>query len=141
MAVHLIKLAVGIDGIDHLRERQHLFAERLGLNGAVPGYTRRRPKRAEEIIGTGSIYWVIKGQVRVRQRILDLVDSVQDDGTAFCLMHLHPALIAVRAVPKRPFQGWRYLNPADAPPDLGATADGETLPPGLAEDLRDLGVL
>ena len=141
MAIHLIKLAVGIDSIEHLRERQQVFADRLGLDGAVPGYTRRRPKRAEEIIGTGSIYWVIKGHIRTRQRILDLVDSTQDDGTAFCLMHLHPDLIAVQPVPKRPFQGWRYLTPGDAPPDLAVTTDGETLPPGLAEDLRDLGVL
>ena len=140
MAVHLIKLAVGCDSAAYLGERQRFHADRMGLTGVVPGFTRRKPKRAEELIGSGSLFWVIKRQVRVRQRILDLVDARDEAGEPYCLMHLHPSLIAVAPQPKRPFQGWRYLQPADAPPDLASGDGGEPLPPGLAEDLRDLGV-
>ncbi|MCA8909855.1 MAG: DUF1489 domain-containing protein [Rhodospirillaceae bacterium] len=140
MAVHLIKLAVGVEDIAQLRTYQAARAQQLGLSGAVPGFTRRKPKRAEEIIGAGSLYWVIKGQVRARQRILDLADEVDAEGRPFCRLLLHPQVIEVQPTPKRPFQGWRYLKPADAPPDLAQGDDGDPLPPGLAENLRDLGV-
>ena len=139
MTIHLIKLAVGIETMAHLKDRQADFAGRLSLDDAVPAYTRRKPKRAEDMAGVGSLYWVIKGQIRVRQRILRFVDATEGDGQAFCLIHLHPAHIEVTPQPKRPFQGWRYLKPADAPPDLAAE-DGEPLPAGLAENLRNLGV-
>ena len=140
MAIHLIRLAVGVDSIDDIRRYQSANATRMGLVDAVPGFTRRRPKRVADLVGGGSLFWVIKSQIRIRQRILDLVEDTDAEGMTYCLMHLHPQIIEVQPTPKRPFQGWRYLQPADAPPDLAVSDDGDPLPSGLAEDLRDLGV-
>jgi hypothetical protein len=145
MTVHLIKLAVGIDGFEHLVRRQ---AERIkqsrvsGGDGRLRHVTRAMPRRADEIAGEGSIYWVIKGAVRARQGILAIEPAVGPDGETRCALVLDPDLVPVAARPQRAFQGWRYLEPRDAPPDtISGTDDAADLPAHMAEELRELGLL
>ena len=140
MTLHLLKLAVGITAIDDLAARQQAWSARLGEPTIAFGYTRRKPRRVEELLDGGSLYWVIRGDIAVRQRLLDLVGSVGEDGDSFCLMHLDRQLVPVVPRTHRPFQGWRYLDPADAPADLGGGDDAD-LPPEMARDLRLIGVL
>ena len=133
--IHLTKLAVGIGGVDHLRQVQ---AERR-LARPLRHQTRNTPRRADEVTDGGSLYWVIAGAMLVRQRVLDIIEDHWDDGSACCGLVLDPALVPVEAVPVRPFQGWRYLLPEAAPADL---ADDDPtagdLPPQLRRDLRSL---
>ena len=140
---HLIKLSVGPRDVNQLRTLQ---ARRLENDPPLRHQTRMVPKRAAEILSFGgSIYWVVAGFVRVRQRILDIREERWDDGTACAGLVLDPALVPVEARPQKPFQGWRYLAPDAAPPDIrpGAVeARGlDTLPPKLRLELRDLGLL
>ncbi len=139
--LHLTKLAVGIRDIAHLREVQ---AARGKADPPLRHRTGNFPRRIAEIVDGGSIYWVIAGAVVVRQRILDIVEDTRDDGTRCARILLHKRLIAVAARPTKPFQGWRYLDAADAPADLvrGAAAKGQdALPPAMLRDLRALGLL
>jgi hypothetical protein len=139
--LHMLKLAVGIRDIAHLREVQ---AARLAGNPPLRTTTRNAPRRAAEILAGGSIYWVISGAVLVRQRITAIAPDHWDDGTACTALVLDPTLVAVEGRPTKPFQGWRYLTPEAAPRDLAAapTADGEAdLPEHLRRDLRALGLL
>jgi hypothetical protein len=139
MALHLIKLAVGIDDVAHLRKMQK---ERRRERGRYVFYTRHMPRRREEILDGGSIYWVIKGYVRVRERILGFTPVVEDDGERYTLVRYDPKFVETVWQPKRPFQGWRYLAPKDAPTDRPAHAASEDrLPEALAEELRSLGLL
>ena len=136
MPLHLIKLAVGITNIEDLRVRQ---AERTPLRHR----TRNFPKRAQEILAGGSIYWVIARMVIVRQPIRDIVVGARDDGTRCTDLLLAPELIAVRPRAMKPFQGWRYLDGADAPADDAAWAagQGDALPEALRRDLVSLALL
>jgi hypothetical protein len=104
--------------------------------------TRNFPRRAEEILDGGSLYWVIRGTVLVRQPIIGVERLEQQEGTKRCAFLLGPQWVRTRPQPRRPHQGWRYLEPADAPPDLpeGDTAE-EDLPPHLVSELRELGLL
>jgi hypothetical protein len=139
MALHLIKLAVGVDDVPHLRKLQK---ERRRERGRSVFYTRHMPRRTEEILDGGSIYWVIKGYIRARERILGFIPVVEDDGERYCLIRYDPKVIETVWQPKRPFQGWRYLLPKDAPPDRPAHAAPEDrLPEKMAEELRALGLL
>ena len=143
--IHLLRLAVGITDVDHLKQRQ-LSRPRpevpKKLGACVWSWTRRRPTRAEELTAGGSLYWVIKGQIRVRQRVLR-IDQVEDDqGEAHARLILRKEWVLTDPVPKRAFQGWRYLAPDDAPADLDArAASGDALPPHLAAELKSLGLL
>ncbi len=144
MTVHLLKTAVGIPDLDHLRRRQE--ARRAVRDGreVVLGYTRNKPRRLEELIAGGSIYWIVKARIQARQRFLGLADAVDDGGRVYCELHLDPHLIETTPVPRRAIQGWRYLAPAEAPGDLDIAygADGEEeLPAHLARELRELGLL
>lgn len=139
--LHMMKLAVGIRDIADLREAQ---AERARTRPPLRHLTRNFPRRAAEIIDGGSLYWVIGGAMVVRQRILDIVADHWDDGTACAGLVLDADLVAVAGRPTRPFQGWRYLPAADAPPDLAAAGQPrgvDALPPALARELRTLGLL
>jgi hypothetical protein len=91
----------------------------------------------------GSLYWVIKGFIQVRQPIAGFDEGTKDDGRPCCLIMLSPKLVAVRPTPRRAFQGWRYLDPADAPPDLTGRAAGElaALTPKMRKELAELGLL
>ncbi len=134
--IHLIKLAAGCDGIDMLRAFQ---AERLRVFGQVFHLTRMMPKRAEDLCDGGSIYWVVKGQIAARQRILQVAADQDEDGRARCRLILDPEVVEVHNHPMRAFQGWRYLEAKDAPPDR-RTGEDEP-PPEMAEELRRLGLL
>ncbi len=102
--------------------------------------TRNRPRRADEILDGGSIYWIIKGVMIARQRIIDLAEVKRADGRPACGLVLSSALVATTPIKMRIFQGWRYLEAEDAPDDLTGAAD-ESIPPALAAELRTLGIL
>jgi hypothetical protein len=142
MALHMIKLCVGIDDPGQLARVQAARAFLHDGRTIVPGWTRRAPVRTQELLEGGSLYWVIKGQIRCRQRFVGFQTDKDDEGVAFCRMLLDPDLVATLPVGRRPFQGWRYLQPGDAPPDLDATGAGAAdMPPALAAELRTLGLL
>jgi hypothetical protein len=133
-ALNISKVAVGCASVEALRRRQE--SRRQG--GVVPLTTRFRPKRADELIG-GSIYWIVKHRITVRQTIVGFAESDSDRRT---VIKLDPELVPVRALPRRAHQGWRYLPSADAPPDLDSGGDGlASLPPQLAEKLAVLALI
>ena len=133
-SLHISKVAVGCGSVETLRRRQ---LSRL-QDGHVPITTRFRPKRADALIG-GSIYWIVKHRIAVRQTILGFGESETDRRT---IIRLDPDLVPVRAQPRRAHQGWRYLAPEDAPPDLSDAGDGlAELPPALAERLAVLALI
>lgn len=138
--LHLLKLAVGARDIDQLRGFQ---TRRLATDPPLRHQTRSRPKRAAELVAGGSIYWVVAGFVQVRQLVVDIRDDVWDDGTPCAGLVLDPELVVVAARPQKPFQGWRYLPAAAAPPDLAAGAEfgADGLPAALRAELRALGLL
>lgn len=138
MTVHLQKLCVGIESIEHLAERQSV---RLEQEGEISHRTRSVPRRREEIIDGGSIYWVIKGQVQVRQRIQDIEILTASDTGKRCKFVLDPKLVLVRSRPKRAFQGWRYLEADDVPPDLTRSAAAAKLPEKMRAELAELGLI
>lgn len=139
--IHLIKLSVGSDSVDTMAAWQASpQARKIGGNPAH--VTRMWPKRGPEILNGGSIYWVIQGHIQARQTIIDLHEMVGDDGVRRCAIVLDPVIIRTAVSPRRPFQGWRYLSPEDAPPDLAAQAAGDdALPPDLSATLAEIGVL
>ena len=139
--VHLIKLCVGAERVEDLTDWQ-ATARAKGPDGRPRHVTRMWPKRAGEVVNGGSLYWVFKGLVLCRQRILRLDEVDRGDGILRCGIVLDPEAIPVAPTPKRPFQGWRYLDPADAPRDLpkGRPSE-EALPPALQSALAEIGVL
>ncbi|MBY0338162.1 MAG: DUF1489 domain-containing protein [Acetobacteraceae bacterium] len=136
--LHLLKLSVGPKTVAQLRAIQALRAK---AEPPLRHQTRMVPKRREEILDGGSIYWVVGGFVQVRQRILDLIEDRWDDGTTCCGIVLDPELVPVEARSVKAFQGWRYLDAADAPPDVTAAKAGatgiEALPAHLRAALRE----
>jgi len=139
--LHLTKLAVGVRDIDHLRELQ---AERAQTNPPLRHRTRSFPRRHQEVIDGGSMYWVISGNMLVRQRIVDIIEDRRDNGEACTGLLLDPTLVPLAGRPTKPFQGWRYLRPEEAPQDLAVAprAKGEdALPPALRRELRVLCLL
>jgi hypothetical protein len=139
--LHITKLAVGVRDIEHLRELQ---AERVARNPPLRHRTRNFPRRHEEVIDGGSMYWVIGGSMLVRQRIVDIIEDRRDDGSACTGLVLDPRLVPLAGRPTKPFQGWRYLRPEEAPGDLrlGKRAKGvDSLPPGLRHQLQVLCLL
>jgi hypothetical protein len=139
--LNLLKLSVGTQSVGNLIGWQHAHARRFE-DGLPRHVTRMWPKRAEELLDGGSIYWVIKGQIQCRQKVLRLEAVTAEDGKDHCALVLDPKLIRTVSAPRRPFQGWRYLDAADAPADLPASrADEEPLPAHLAGALADLGLL
>jgi hypothetical protein len=145
MALHLLKLCVGCDSIEDLeRWIAHRLREKKRA-GEKPEYwhtTRMVPKRAAELLDGGSLYWVIRGNVQVRQRLVDIRPFVDSEGIQRCRLVLDPETVATEWQPRRAFQGWRYLKPEDAPRDLGSARAGmRELPPKLRRDLADLGLL
>jgi hypothetical protein len=138
MGVHLKKLSVGSSSIDNLRSWQDR-AVRQGRPIIHP--TRNWPRRADELLDGGCIYWIIKGQMMVRQPIADMIEVKREDGRPACGIVLDPKLIPVWPRRVRIFQGWRYLEVADAPEDLPQSLDSEPMPTELASELRELGLL
>ena len=139
--LHLIKLAVGVSDIDHLRTLQ---AQRIRDNPPLRHRTRMAPKRRDDVLDGGSMYWVISGSLLARQRIVDIIEDTRDDGTPCAGILLDSSVVPLAGRPVRPFQGWRYLDPDDAPPDLpdiGAIMGLDILPVGLRQELRALCLL
>ena len=115
-------------------------ASRLAETGRLMHVTRNRPRRAAEILDGGSIYWIIKGVMIARQKIIDLAEVQRVDGRPACGLVLSAELVATTPTKMRIFQGWRYLEAEDTPADLTGLAD-EGIPPTLAAELRALGIL
>jgi hypothetical protein len=139
--LHLTKLAVGVRDADHLRDLQ---AVRLRNGGTLRHRTRAFPRRWTEVLDGGSMYWVIAGAMLVRQRIVDIIEDRRDDQTPCTGLILDPELVSLVGRPTRPFQGWRYLEPDGAPPDMpsfGAILGLDGLPPTLRQELRALCLL
>jgi hypothetical protein len=147
MTLHLIKLCVGCDSIEELAEWQaERLKQRRKAGEKKPQLFHRTfqmPKRKDELLEGGSLYWVIKGLVQVRQPLADITEGTKEDGTPCCLLILKNELIPVLPVPRRAFQGWRYLDAEEAPADLvGRKARGVTeMPPKLRKQLAELGLI
>lgn len=145
MALHLIKLCVGCDSVRELEDwiKQKLKDKRRRREKAEHIHrTRMVPKRADELTDGGSLYWVIRGEVMCRQRIRAVRPFRDKDGVGRCGLVLEPKVVLVSPRPYRAFQGWRYLPPADAPPDLDRAAPGAAaMPEKLRRELRELGLM
>lgn len=138
--IHLIKLSVGTESVETLMDWQ--ASRTAGYADGCPRHvTRMWPKRESEILSGGSIYWVIKGVIQARQPVLRLDEVIGDDGIRRCAIVLKPGLIRTQHALKRPFQGWRYLTPQDAPADLPEGRESEEpLPADLSAALAEIGV-
>jgi len=139
--LHLQKLSVGTENVADLAAWQ--ASKRAQAPDGLPRHvTRMWPKRAEELLSGGSIYWVVKGSLLCRQRIVRLDEYISADGIRRCAIVIDPQLIRVVPSLKRPFQGWRYLKPEDAPRDLPVGRENEeALPPSLSAALAEIGIL
>lgn len=135
--VHLLKICVGVARVEQLELWQ---GERQARGEQLRHVTRNRPRRDTEVLAGGSLYWIIAGAIRVRQRIVGL-EQVQTDTGRKCALILGPELVRTEPWLRRPHQGWRYLERKDAPPDLDINGtDLDELPPELRVSLRDIGV-
>lgn len=136
----MVKLAVGARDVAELAAFQKA---RLQAGPRLVHQTRNMPKRAAEIIAGGSLYWVVAGAILVRQRITAITREQAADGSECTALVLHPELVRVAARPVKAFQGWRYLEPADAPPDLASAGQSgqEVLPEALRAALAELALL
>ncbi|PWE32086.1 DUF1489 domain-containing protein [Maritimibacter sp. 55A14] len=138
--INLLKLCVGTETVEDLARWQ---AGRAATNphGLPRHVTRMWPKRADELLDGGSLYWVIKGVIQARQRVIRLDEVIGEDGIRRCGIVLGAEIVRTEAAARRPFQGWRYLKPQDAPRDLPKTRTREeALPPALATALAEIGV-
>jgi len=138
--LNLIKLSVGTESVEDLTQwhdaHRHIWAP-----GTTEHVTRMWPKREDEILNGGSLYWVIKGVIQARQRLVGLAERRGSDGILRCALVLDAELIRTENALRRPFQGWRYLPPDESPPDLPKTrATDDTLPPALAAALAEIGL-
>lgn len=145
MPLHILKLCVGAESISDLEE---WIAERQAQRRArgEPAEqlhtTRMVPKRIEEIVNGGSLYWVIKGQVSARQRLIDIRPFTDGEGIGRCHLVMEPVVVPVEPRPFRPFQGWRYLQGKDAPRDIdGRSGDLGVMPEQMRRELAELGLL
>ncbi|MEL0108132.1 MAG: DUF1489 domain-containing protein [Rhodospirillaceae bacterium] len=145
--IHLIKLAVGIQDIEHLAARQKerlAHAKARGETGRLCHMTRNVPRRAEEVIAGGSIYWVIKGFIRARQRILAIEQVTDEEARKRCAFVLDHELVPTQIRSMRAFQGWRYFEPAQVPADAPGgikSPEHAEIPDSMAAELRNLGLL
>ena len=137
MPLHLVKLAVGAKSVADVAAWQ---AARAKASPPLRHRTRNFPRRASEILDGGSIYWVVNGVLAVRQCLRDIREGQQDDGTKCTELVLDPRLVPVRGRFMKPFQGWRYLAAADAPPDEALTSAG-AMPEELRRELAALALL
>lgn len=143
MTLHLLKLAVGVNSVEHLAELQAARLAEARAAGRPPllvHVTRQTPKETAALLDGGSLYWVIRGLVSARQRLVALEPVEGSDGVRRCALVLDPELVETETQSRKPHQGWRYLKPEDAPADRRAgSAEGGD--PKLAAELRALGLL
>ena len=130
MALHIIKLGVGVPDVEWLERR-------AARGGPLVVHTRMTPKRAAEIEDGGSLFWVVKGTIVCRQPVLD-ISTLGEGKASRCEITLEPKVIRTAPMGRRPFQGWRYFEPKDAPADLDTLEAGEA-PEELVKQLRELG--
>ena len=145
MTVNLIKLCVGIEDVDHLAEVQKMRLEqkrRDGIPAELIHVTRSFPRRADDVLAGGSLYWVIRGVVRVRQKIVELRETVNDAGKPACGIVLDAEHVLTERRSFRAFQGWRYFSVEDAPRDINdLDQDTSSLPEDMADELKELGLI
>ena len=144
MPLHLIKLCVGCDSVDDLEQWISMrLREKRSAGEPVEHFhtTRMTPKRVEELLGGGSLYWIIKGGVQCRQKLVDIRPFVDAEGIGRCRLVFDPEVVRTHWQPRRPFQGWRYLRQDDAPVDVGATDGVKEMPQKLRRELAELGLL
>ena len=145
MPLHLIKLAVGCESVKELKgwvAERMATAKKKGLPLRHIHVTRMMPKRDEELLAGGSLYWVIKGEILCRERLLAIRPFTDKDGIGRCRIVLDGKVKLVQPRPYRAFQGWRYLAAKDAPPDLDRAAPGARhMPEQMRRELRELGLL
>jgi hypothetical protein len=145
MTLHLIKLCVGADSLEDLRQWIAARMEEARRKGAPLRHchiTRMAPKRAADIIDGGSLYWVIKGLISARQAILGIEPFIDADGVGRCKLWLESEVVAVAPRPMRAFQGWRYYEAKSAPPDLALAKSGfADMPEAMRRELASLGLI
>jgi hypothetical protein len=144
MPLHLIKLCVGCDSVADLEDwiEQKLQKKKRGQKPEHIHTTRMVPKRAEELTAGGSLFWVIRGQITCRERILAVRPFTDKDGIGRCRVVLDGKVVLVDPRPRSAFQGWRYLEAKDAPRDLSRAAPGAAkMPEQMRRELRELGLL
>ncbi len=141
--IHLLKMAAGCASFDELIERQKSHTERKKGFGLVFTHrTRNTPKRADEVLDGGSIYWIFKGAIRARQTIVGIEPVVGKNGRPRCGLILQFPPVPTLPAPRGAMQGWRYLEANDAPPDMKQAGAGiSKLPPAMADELQRLGLL
>ncbi|MCP5382622.1 MAG: DUF1489 domain-containing protein [Kordiimonadaceae bacterium] len=139
MTIHIIKLCVGVDSVDHLMELRKNNSRYRTLDYHYH-ITRFKPKKAEEILDGGSIYWVIKGFIQARQRIIGF-DEIQTDQGVKCMIKMDKKVHLTESQPRRAFQGWRYFEENAAPNDISNNSEVADMPSQLKNDLKSLGLL
>ncbi|MBV1901294.1 MAG: DUF1489 domain-containing protein [Kordiimonadaceae bacterium] len=143
MTIHLIKLAAGAQKLADIADKLaiHTVAD-SEFGSIVPVFTRNTPKQKEGLLAGGSLYWVAKGRVVARSPFVDVRAQTDGEGRAYCELCILPELIRVQPVPKRAFQGWRYLPAADAPDDIGLNeSNSEDVSDEMLKELQELGLL
>jgi len=144
MALHLIKLAVGVDDIAHMKKLQAARRKQRRQSARSPHwvYTRNTPRRVEELLaGGGSLYWVVRGVIRARQELVGFEEDIdKEDGKKYCRIKVRRSIVQTAPRACKAFQGWRYLEPERAPPDL-SRGDTAEMPPEMAAELMRLGLL
>ncbi|HTR87477.1 MAG TPA: DUF1489 domain-containing protein [Reyranella sp.] len=143
MVLHLIKLAVGVDDLAHMKKVQAARRKQRRQPPRSPHwvYTRHKPKRVEELLQGGSLYWVVRGVIRCRQELVGFEEDFdKQEAHKYCRIQVKRTIIPTAPQACRAFQGWRYLEPRNAPPDL-AKGDTNDVPPEMAAELMRLGLL
>jgi hypothetical protein len=138
MSLHILKLSVGSDGIDSF---DRWIKDVKAGRDTMDHVTRSFPKRAADILPGGSLYWIIKGMIMLRTPIEKFEPVRGDDGIERCRIVFKPKYVIVRPTPRRAFQGWRYLDSADAPPDMPKNSGLADMPSKMRKELADLGLL
>jgi hypothetical protein len=138
MALNLIKLCVGVSEIEEMSSWVKIARQ---SNEECDHVTRMFPRRKDEILAGGSLYWVIRGLILCRQPIADLQEVVGADGIKRCRILFKPQIIEVRPAPRRAFQGWRYLKAEDSPPDLPRGEKASDMSDKMRRELVELGLI
>ena len=144
MSLNLLKLCVGCDSVEDLEEWIAMRLDKRRRAGEPAEHfhtTRMVPTRQAELVDGGSLYWVIKGSVQCRQLLTEIRPFVDGEGISRCHLMLDPVVVRTNWQPRRPFQGWRYLKPEEAPADIGSKSDVLEMPPKLRRELAELGLL